>query len=313
MLYDDVLKTQKEIRDAVKRCELDYALLSRSLKDVNALCAQLADQIEPLLLDQGFLRKGRCFFRIHGDWLIQIVGIQQESRIVFGIYVYTYPLFEVSRRILDTEDSIHYLIGTTKRERDFIIYARTIENIAGIGSGIPFLQSQLELDLPMKAECLLLEEKIIPILNACTTGVDAVKLNDDPKQPYLKINQWDAFSFHLRERMYSECAAQIDEMIGRIQSSLEYLQNPELTEWQQHKLKMSDEEMLQWKERVRKRADPVVEELSMFRELKSAIEKKDEGFINHVMNNATAPIYDYLATLNKGIRNLYPIEKYLRS
>ena len=304
MLYDDAIEKQQIIRAAVNRLEFDFRRLLHGAQERRNLCSQMTARIAPLLLEKGFIKKKNCFFRIHGDALLQIIGTQYSIG-QFGVYSYIYPMYDILKTICDPLDDMHHLIGL---HNNYPIEARQIEEIAGIHDN-SLLEWQTDFDLPMNAEYQILEKFIIPILDTCCHGTDAMHYNNDSRTRDLNRNRVYSISYLLRDGQYHDCIIVL-EKLGRqfeqtLMESIERVLSDELLR------SMTAEQIAAWETEKGTVVNYYQRMLTIIRKMIESIKANDETFIHAVMNEAAISAHKYLTTINKKVDDLYPIENLL--
>ena len=268
MSIQSVIETQKYNDYAVNHCQMDFGLIMRSRKDRKSLCLQVTNAIAPILLENGFLQKKSCFVRVHGDELLQIVGVQSSG--LFGVYTYEYPLYDIFQDMLHPRSLAANLIGL---KDDYMDEVRSLEAISGINDGLPlFTWQKLEqYDAAIEAEVEILRDHVLKKLDECRTGSDAIALNHDKRRPNgLLYDTLHSISMYLRDHRSVKEIAPIQELLS-------YMVHDEA-----------------WQDRLPQ-------------ELYDAINNNDEAYISKKMKEATAATYQYLCGIFKSFSKAFPI------
>ena len=193
----------------------------RSKREEKMLCTKTSQAIAPFLLQKGFLKKRDCYIRIHGDKLLQIIGVRTIGQ--FGIYTYVYPLYDLFCDMIRPKSYTHNLIGLNNTP---MLYGRSPEAIAGINEGVSMFVFQLHFDDVIHAEIELLHDVVFPRLEKCRSGCDAVSYNYDSRWPSESHCLAHNISMYLRDQEIEKSVQSIKAYITHVLSDMEY-SNPD--------------------------------------------------------------------------------------
>ncbi len=304
-----VLQDSKEIRSGLENLTGNLADYFYSSEKRRQLKRTLTNNMAPLMANHGFVKKNSCFLRVHGDALLQIVGIVYPHDLVFYTASFVQPLYDFFCPLSSIYDQRHDLIGLTNKCPD---EAAPIEFTLGLNDHRCILGMQKDYDRAFQAICLLLEQKIIPLLDQCIDGIGCLQYDRFDASLAWSISAQTMISLYYRDHMYDECGQMIRLCLERTENTYKeiYENNPlDFAEYsksektaflydQWHKAKM---ELLQF----------FKQKLTFLETLRDALKKNDHHFLTDLMNQSVLKECTYLSGISKAFSKAFSSQKYL--
>ncbi len=250
----------------------------RTVKERGQIRRLVAKRLTPLLTQNGFVKSNTTFFRIHGDYLLQVISVifpsTQEPSVEAGIY----PLYNIG--IDDMEIELSGTRTGTGWE------SAAIETVMGISNEDEpsYLAYQEDFDEPIEKELELLKDGIIPMFDRIQTA-DEFLVYESPEG----IKGWSSISPLLRAKRYSEAIPILAEFHKMFYENLQNYNKKRLNH-------------PQWPENlyIQKRLDDIGSVLTAIRE---GMYEKIDDLLDRNIHSA----YQILSNYSKSLVKQYPI------
>ena len=318
-IIDEVLKETAEIRRGIENKTIRTKEFNRPAGIRRQLSTALANQIDPLLATHGFIRKNNCFIRMHGDALLQIIGVVYPENRNFYTASIVQPLYDFFHPLSDTQTGIHNLIGL--KNNHCPDDACSIEYTLGVNNRRKILSAQYDYEKPFQAVYLLLEQGIIPRLDSCTTAAECIRYD----QYGQFVSYWGApstmISLCCRDHMYEECLKHIEICRKIKERAIRKLAEAELRPLSDLDLDNTNvptgfkEEVTSFYDVWEKGRNRMLQyEYSMktlLEKLEDLVTRKEERELRRMMNQSIRTEFSYLKKVSKQFAKTYPLQQIL--
>ena len=252
----------------------------RKAEERRAIRNLVADRLTPLLTKHGFVRSHSTFFRIHGDFLLQVISVIFPSTQEPSVSVAIEPLYDAQS---DFTIELNGMRTGTGWEG---VALETMLGVAEDSSDPSYLAYQLDFDASIEKELELLRDLMIPKLDCTITANDYLTFYSCPSNPTPSVS---IISPLLRAHRLNEAKPSILEYYKYYSDSLfEYNErrriHPEIPE---HPI------MAKW--------------VDLFEYLIHALEVDDYEMIQALFEKTIHKNYEVLSRYSKALVKQYPI------
>ena len=313
-IIEEVLRDKKEIDDGIDNLTIDFGTFRYSPDERRKLKTRLTNQIVPLLETNGFVKKNNCFFRVHGDALLQIIGIVYPHNYNFYIASIVQPLYDFFQPLSDEDSSYHDLIGL---RNDYCPdEARPIEYTLGLVERGKILSAQRDYEKSFKAVYLLLEQELLPKLDACVCGTDCIEYDQYGKIISLWRGPAAMISLYYRDNMIDACMKSLQSFRNTVNERIKEFSEAELMPYPQNFPRgFSDERFKMFYEQWYQNKNKALEKLNktkiLLETIADCVVRKDDKRLKEMMDSSVLTEHNYLGKLSKAFVKKYPLQQIL--
>lgn len=313
-IIEEVIQARNEIDYGIHNHLIDFMTYRYPPEKRRKLKTELTNQIAPLLASKGFVKKNSCFFRVHGDALLQIIGVVYPHNYTFYVASIVQPMYDFFHPLSTEGTTYHDLIGL--RNNHCPDEARAIEYTLELLENGKILSAQRDYEKAFRAIYLLLEREILPRLDACVNGRDCIEYN----QYGRIVSLWRApvamISLYYRDHMIKDCMTYAEACLKAVNKSIKEVSEAELLPYPQNfPLKFNDEKFRafyeEWYRNKKKSLEWLTKTRNQLETIADCVNRKDDQKLKEMMDQSTILEHAYLEKVCKAFGKEYPLQQIL--